>query len=253
MLTLLLWWLGIILECVVLLRMGVNHVYRVYPSFFVYLACVMVSSASGYAVYRFRPTMYPAWYWTGDFVCVLAGYAVVLEILEKALAGYDGPRKLARRVGLLVFVSVVGFTTAQWVMHRGLPSIRSSIEVERDLRLSELALLAFAIVVVSYYGIQIGRNLRGIVLGYGLYVGVVVMDYAARSYLGESFHKVFSVAGGYSYLAALFIWAAALWASHPNPVPKRSAPGDLDYELLAAETRDAVESVRGRLGKVAGR
>lgn len=252
MLTLLLWWLGIALECLILFRLGVTRIYRAYPFFCLYLACVLFSSASGYFVYRSHYSMYKYWYWAWDFVCVLAGYTVVLEILEKSLANYDGPRRLARKVGALMFVSVVVLTTTQWLMEHGLPS-RSSIEVERNLRLSELVLLAFGIALVSYYGISIGRNLRGIVLGYGVYIAAVVIDYAARSFLGDSFHGVFSAVQGYSYLLALVVWAVALWAYHPNPIPKQPIDRGPEYEVLVAETREAMESVRGQLGKLAGR
>lgn len=252
MLTLLLWWLGIALECIILFRVGVTRTYRSYPFFCVYLACVMFSSTSGYLVYKLRPSMYTGWYWAGDFACVLAGYAVVLEILERTLAGYDGPRKLARRAGILAFMSVLGLTTAQWIRERGIPD-HSSIEVERNLRVSELALLAFGIIVLTYYGISVGRNLRGILIGYGFYIGVVVIDYAARAYLGDSFHAVFSAVEGYSYLITLLIWTAALWAYHPNLVPKYPPRGGPEYDLLAAKTKDAMQSVRGQLGKVAGR
>ena len=47
------------------------------------MGCVFASSTSGYIVYEANPPMYRYWYWGWEFVCVLAGYGVVLELLEK--------------------------------------------------------------------------------------------------------------------------------------------------------------------------
>jgi hypothetical protein len=252
MLTLIVWWTTILLESVILVRCIKNRVVKDYPFFAAYLTCVLISSVSGYIVYEVRYSLYQYWYWAWELVCVIAGYGVVLEILERALESYPGPRRLARNVGLFVLASVVGFTTVQWALEHGASSLRTSVEVERNLRSAESVLLAVTLGVVFYYGVPIGKNLKGIALGYGLCVATIVMGNAARSYLGPSFQAVFSAMSAYSYTVSLLIWSLALWSRYPNPRPEASAQLEADYDSLAKWTRTVLGRMRGRLGKAAG-
>jgi hypothetical protein len=249
MATLVLWWGGILLEALIIARMWKNRVLRSYPFFGVYLGCVLFSSSSGYILSIMKPSAYTYWYWGWEFVCVLAGYCVVLELLENALASNAGPRKLARNAALLVFASVVGVTAFQWGVERGLHLISTSIEVERNLRTAELVLLAFIIGVILYYGIPVSRNLKGVLLGYGVVVAVVVMANAAASHSGQSFGTVFSMVRSYSYLAALLIWAGALWSYRSNPVPERPTALAADYDALANWTKGVLAGMRDYVRK----
>lgn len=252
--TLFLWWASLGLELALFARaLKQRKLFRQYPAFFVYLGCVFLSSASGYAVYVFQNPLYRYWYWSWEFVCVIAGYSVVLEIIDKGLVVHEGTRKLLKNLALLGFAAIVGIIGVQSMRLGQSINLRSSVEVERNLRTAEAALLVLIMVTAAYYAIPIGRNLKGIILGYGLCVATIVIGDSTRSYFGESAQGVFSAVRSWSYLASLVIWTAALWAYRPNPVSKYPRQGGPDYELLAAKTKDAVESVRGQLGKVAGR
>jgi len=252
MVTLLLWWAGIFLEALILFRMFKNRVFYNHPFFSIYLACVFLSSASGYILYAVKPSAYRYWYWGWEAVCVLAGYGVAMEILEKALASYNSPRKLARDVALIVFACVVALTTLEWQLGRNSAFVSTSVELERNLRAAELVLLALIISVISYYGIPVGRNLKGILLGYGFVVAVVVMDNALRSYVGPGFQAVFSSIRSYSYMVVLLIWAVTLWSYSPNPVPEQATTLTADYQALTSGTKEALAGMRDYLRQAAG-
>jgi hypothetical protein len=251
-LTLIIWWTTIVLELVILIRAFKTGAFKEYPFFSIYLGCVLLSSASGYAVYKMRPGLYQYWYWTWEFVCVVAGYNVVLELVEKGLASHDGARKLFRNVGLWVFAVIVAFVAVQSMLLRHSNALISSVEVERDLRTAEAFLLAAIMGAIAYYHVPVGRNLKGIVVGYGLCVATVVIAHSIRSYVGASFQDFFSVVRSWSYLASLLIWTFALWSYEANPVSRLTGNSGSDYDVLAMKTREAVESVRGQLGKAAG-
>ncbi|HUJ33306.1 MAG TPA: hypothetical protein VLY23_18640 [Candidatus Acidoferrum sp.] len=229
-----------------------NGVFRAYPVFCSYLSLVLFSSLSGYLLYVYRPSLYRPWYWTFEFTCVLVGYWVVLEIFEKGLARFPGARNLSRSGALIVFAVIVGYTTLQWVRERHSASLLTMVDVERNLRTAETVLLLGFLAIALYFAVPLGRNLKGIALGYGFYVAIEVIDHAARSYFGGSFHAAFSSVRAYSYLASLLIWAVALWACYPNPVSEGDHVPPIDYELLASKTRESLEAARTHLGK-AGR
>src|SRR5580658_5446361 len=112
MLTFIVWWATIVLELAILLRAFKTGAFREFPFFCIYLGCVLLSSASGYVVYSVygeRSPTYQYWYWTWEFVCVIAGYNVVLEVVERGLASHDGARKMARSVALWGFAVIVAY------------------------------------------------------------------------------------------------------------------------------------------------
>jgi hypothetical protein len=247
-----LWAVGIGLEALVLFRAGKSGILGTYPMFCVYLTCILVSDVALLPMYRlFGSAIYTRFYWTKEFVCMLAGYAVVLELIDRGLECYGGPKKLARKAGFGVFAGIVSFTGGEWLVQRRVGLLLTSIEVQRDLRAAELVLLGLVIGLLLYYHIPVGRNLKGIVLGYGLCVATVVMADAFRSYKGQSFQTAFSLLRSYSFFASLLIWTVFLWSYEPNPVPDGPAQLSDDYDALANWTKGALAGLRGQLGKAA--
>jgi len=243
------WGAGISLEAVILFRSFRSRMLASYPLFYAYMACVLLTEISRYLLHEMNSPLWANWYWGTEFLCLLVGYFVIFDILEKTLAPYEAPKKFARNVGLLIFASVVAYTTIQLIAGSRFAPGLTSLEVERNLRGAELILLGGLLLIVANYRIPIGRNLKGMILGYGVYVAVVVMDDATRSYMGKSFQGIFSAVRSYSYFAALLVWTVALWSYQPNPVP--SAPENLngDYRVMVTKTKNALGEVRSHLGK----
>lgn len=247
-----LWAAGIGLESLILFRSAKSPILRTYPRFCVYIACILVSDAALWPVYKMASARtYERFYWAKEFICVIAGYAVVLEILERALDSYDGPKKLARNAALMIFTAIVALTCGEFLLQRRVRFPLTAVEVQRDLRAAELVLLSLIIGLLLYYRIEVGRNLKGIVVGYGLCVATVVIGDAFRSYAGMSFQAAFSVLRSYSFFASLLIWVVFLWSYEPNPVPEHPTQLADDYNALANWTKGALAGMRGHLGKAA--
>jgi hypothetical protein len=249
---LVLWWAGIFFEALLLVRAAKSAILRTYPLFSLYIACTLAGEVTLFVIYKvFSASAYQHAYWTRELICVLAGYCLVMEVLERSLKSYEGPRRLARNAGLVVFASVVGLTTVQWFSERHGRFLRTTVEVERNLRGGELVLLALIIGTVFYYSIPITRNLKGIILGYGFCVATIVMGDAFRSYAGSSFQTIFSYVRSYSYLVSLLIWTVALWSYDAHPASEQITQLAGDYEALANWTRGALVGARGYLRKAA--
>ena len=125
------------------------------------------------------------------------------------------------------------------------------IEFERDLRCVQALFIFGLLAVIFYYAIPIGRNMKGMVMGYGLYIFSSLVSLAVRAYAGPSFTKIWSVAQPLSFDATLVIWLVALWSYCPNPVPDSNIPLEQDYEALATKTRSMIDIVRSYFGKAA--
>jgi hypothetical protein len=243
------WWIGICLESVIIAQGIRAKVFTKYPVFFAYLAFVLASEISRFVIYEKARAVYQGWWWATEFIGVLLGYLLIMQILETALTAYPGARKFARNLGLIVFAGIVLFTTGEWLFQRQISLALTSIEVERNLRGAEAILLCALLGVVAYYGVRIGRNLTGIILGYGMYIALEVMLDASRSHFGHAFQSNFSRIRTYSYLVALIVWMAALWSYSPVTQPEAPLQLESDYQAFAGSTRERIDAMWSYLGR----
>lgn len=237
------WWLGIGLAFCVLLGGYRAKLLFKYPFFYTYAACVFIASILLYFLYHSQLAVasYDNWYWDAEFLTLVAGYGILLEIFNHVLGPYPGAVKFARTTGIVAFGMVVCFA---WLYPRLFPqwSAATSIEFERDLRTAQALFLGGLLVVVSYYRITISRNMKGMIAGYGLYIATSLVSLALRSYAGMAFDAFWKITQPVSYDLSLLIWFVALRSYSPTPVADPGVSLDADYQELAARTRSAVRS-----------
>jgi hypothetical protein len=243
------WCAGISLESLILFRSFRSKMFGSYPLFYAYIVYVLSSEISRLVIYRYRPSLYAHWWWGTQFLSLLVGYFIIFDIFEKSLAAYEGVKRFARIVGIVVFGGVVALTTFQLVARNHFLQGLTSVEVERNLRGAEIILLGGILMLVAYYRIPIGRNLKGIIVGYGAYVATVVMSNAAWSYMGESSRAAISAVQSEIYLAALMVWTVTLWTYRENAVPSKPDELNEDYQMMVAKTKKALHDMRSHLGK----
>src|SRR6516165_11785992 len=187
MLTQMLWWSGNLLEVLLLLRGIQTKWARRFPIFYSYHVLILVESLLIFGLYSWAPRLYPPVYWTCEFVGVLLGSLILLEIYRVALRQYPGTARMARN--LLGFVFAIALAKALVGHSYGAfwwPA-KTYAEVERNLRVVQMfAILALVIVIVAYH-IPRGRHLKGIFAGYGLFVALSVMELTLSTFFGKSF------------------------------------------------------------------
>jgi hypothetical protein len=250
MVTLAVFWVGLCLEIGLILRALHQGLFLRYPTFFSYLSLVALVDLVRYYTYYYNYASYQDVYWPSQFVSLIVGYGVILEILHLTLTRYPGAARLARNLVLLIFFLIfayVGFkalTSPQWT------PATTNAELERDLRAAQVAVLAGILAVIAYFRIPLGKNLKGIISGYGLFLASSVITLALRSYSGSNFDKIWLIAQPFVFLVCLFLWSFTLWSYHPNPLPQ-IAPELSDYSEYSASARTVLQSVRSNLGKVA--
>jgi hypothetical protein len=251
MLSLIIWLTGILLEALSLFRSFHNAAFTKYPFFFAYIA----SSLAGnvlllYVRYKLAPESYPEWYGSVQFVTLILGYGIILEILKHVLSPYPGAEKFARMVGIGVFVGIFCFAVAYPFILGEWSQAGTDVELERDLRTVQAIFLFGLLGVISYYRIAIGKNMKGMILAYGLYIATSLGGLAVRSY-APSFDAAWNIIQPFSYLVSLSIWLSALWSYQPNPVPALAIRLETDYEDLVSRTQTMMGAVRSHFAKAA--
>jgi hypothetical protein len=240
---------GILLESVILCRGFRANLSAKYPLFYSYIACVLIVDVSRDTMYLLGSPSYKTYYWATQFLSLVVGYGVLLEIIRKALEPYAGAERIARISVLAVFAAVFSFVTLQSFASPDWSPATSYGELERDLRAVQVLVLVSILIVVSHYHVTLGRNLKGIIHGYGLYIAGSVISNALRSYAGTPFEGAWRVIQPYAYFVSLSLWTVALWNYSPNPVPEMPPRLETDYESLAQKTRGLLGAMRSYIGR----
>jgi hypothetical protein len=127
--------------------------------------------------------------------------------------------------------------------------IATTMDLERLLRTVQSFAILALVVLFLFYAIPFGRNLRGILLGYGVFVGLSVIQLTFVTDSSSRFHNFWSYASPGSYFIVLGVWMVHLWSYVPNPEPKTAVRLEEQYQRVAAATAQRLREARGYLAK----
>ena len=246
MLSQLILWSSIALELVLLVAGLRGRLAYRFPVFYSYIGFVLLQDFVRFFVYRWNLEIYKSVYWATEFAGLALGSLVVFEICKVSLAAYPGTARMARNALALVFLAAVakGFaTSAGWQLRS------TALEMERALRTVQAAAILALVILFLVYSIPFGRNLRGIMLGYGLFIGERVICLA---FVSQQNHNFWFYAYSASYIAALGLWLGHLWSYQPSPQPNVCVQLENDYQRIAAATQKRLHETQGYLRKAVG-
>jgi len=243
----LIWWSAMALEAIVLLRGVKGRLIRSYPLFYGYIGSVLAIEILRFGCYSFKPGFYANFYWYSEFVVILASYIVILEIYRRSFKNHPGVARLAQGLLLLaLIITVIGVAANTWI--GGFRSWAIAVGLlDCDLRYVEGGLLAVVLFLLGTYRISLGRNLRGLITGYGFLVGMNVMNLVLLSHPGNEFSLLLRRLLPVTYVITLLIWCVALWSPRPDSSPPAENKIERDYQVLAAKTRAILTRVTTRL------
>jgi hypothetical protein len=220
-----------------------------YPVFYSYVAFVLLQDLPRVFAYKFLGEYtYNYVFWTTEFLCVLMGCGIIFEVYRVALLPYPGTARMARSVLALVFVLAVSKGVAN-AMGSSDGWLEANVRaIERALRITEAAAILALVSLFLLYAIPFTRNLRGLLLGYGLFISARIISLPFVPERGQRDFWAYLYSG--CFLLALGIWLAYLWSYSETPVPKPAAAHlENDYQKLAVATRRRLQAARGQLAK----
>lgn len=244
------WWGGLLFEIVLLGRSIRSKLCSVYPIFHLYILFVLSQSFLRLFIYHYQSRLYTYTYWLTEFVGVAIGCAVVFEIYRVALASYPGTARMARRLLALVFVGALAKAIADATNDPRWWAEATTIDIERAMRTVQALAIAALVALFLVYSIPFGRNLKGILLGYGLFIGASVMWFAFAQSGGDRFRYFWSYLNPASYDLALCLWVVYLWSPQHQPEALATVHIEEQYQHVATRTRRRLADARGYLGKV---
>ena len=119
--------------------------------------------------------------------------------------------------------------------------------LERNLRIVQALAILTLVSLFLWYAIPFGKNLKGILFGYGLFIAMSIVQ-LTLSYTWGDIRLFWPYVQPVSYLLVLGLWASALWSAQPVPRGKWATQLEDDYEVLAASTRTQLRRALASLG-----
>lgn len=249
MLSIAIWWVSALFEAALVWRALRARLIERFPVFSAYIVFVLAQTIIRFYVYRWHYSLYTPVYWSAEFLALILGGCVVFEVYRQALKPYPGTAKMARNVLLFLFALALARALNSFLLDPSMAYDVTGLQIERALRLFQAITILALISLFFSYSIPFGRNLRGILLGYSLFVGERVLCLA---FVGETGKGFWFYAYSASYIAALGIWLIHLWAPAPVPHQPVAARLEHDYNVIAAATQQRLKEARVYLRKVGG-
>jgi hypothetical protein len=231
------WWAGIVLEALILARSVKDGLIKRYPFFYTYVAWVLVVSLLRFGCYETQPSAYQAVYWYTELPSVLVGYGVILEIYKRCLANHPGVARLARNALLFLLVATLAKVAVGTLASPFGSLAYGTARLGRDLRYVEVTLWVAMLALFSRYRIPAGRNLKGLIGGYGLFIAMSVVNLALIFQPESRLWPLARQLPSLAYLLTLTIWCAALWSYKPEPAAPPEDQIERDYQVLEARLR----------------
>lgn len=240
------WSSALALEALLLMRGWKCGLLGRYPIFYGYVSFVLIQSLVRFAISELSAEAYRYTYWTTEYLAVAAGCAVVFEVYRIALYSYPGAARIVRTVLMFVFAMAFAKGLANATSLHGWWDEATALGVERLVRTVQgIAIIALVSLFLAY-SIPFGKNLRGILLGYSLFIAGRVICLTFVPAQGRDFW-FYAYSG--SYLVVLSLWLAHLWSYHPVPEAQRRGHLERDYQMLAAATQRRLQETAGFLRK----
>ena len=241
------WWCGDLLLGGLLVLGWWRKLFSRYPSFYLYVACVVSSEVVRHNLDTRASSTYARLWWISEFVTAAFGFCITWEIFTQMLGPYAGARRMARAILRVLFVGVLlkAGIALQAAPFRAL--IPTTVELERDLRAIQALLLVSMIALIVHYALPTGRNIRFMLLGYAIYLGSQVMRLSLPTGSGVLIREAVPVLSGLEYCATLAIWCVGMWSFAPNPVPDLAL--ERDYERISGQTIRAFMRLREHLNQ----
>ena len=250
MLNLAIWIIGNLLEVVLLVRAARARLIRRYPLFYSYILFVLVQSPVRWAFYGHKP-LYAVVYWITEFLGAIIGCGIVFEAYRVGLADYPGTARMAKLALSIVFVIAVA-TALGLASGPGWWATARITDIERALRIVQaLAIIALLLLFWSYR-ISFGKNLGGILGGYGVFVGASVVWLTFVYMGGNEFQHFWFYLKPVSYDLAVGTWVWCLWSYAAVSESHAHVTLEYDYHRIAEATRRRLQETRGHLGKAVG-
>jgi hypothetical protein len=243
-------WLGVFLAASIVLRGLQTRLVGRFSLFYGYMSVVLTVTLVQYITYTYFHGLYALVYWICEFASALVGCAIIFELYRQSLRPFPLLSAIANKVMLFVLALVVARILVGNTFKGTIDPQTIKVALERDLRITQAVFLCGLLLLTTYYSVHLGRNLKGLALGYGIFLGLNIVHLSIRANVGLSFESVWRALQPASFDIALCIWLAFLWSKDPALQQAPSPRLGEDYAQLVAATRKRMAQTEEQLIRI---
>ena len=208
---------------------------KLFPLFYSYLVYLFCSTVAGYVVYWRWPNYHASVYWLSYVLSIVVEFAVLAEISDHIFQPFPIIRNLGRALSIAISLSFGAAYILPTILHS--PTMQMAL-LDFALRASftKAVILVTLFFAARHFGIVLGRNVAGLMIGFSIYIGVNVANFACVERFGNEYASILWIMSPIAYTLCLLVWSVALWKFAPIPRKGSIAPTPgTDSETLGLE------------------
>lgn len=207
---------GLSLAALILWRGKLLHLIGQFPLFYSYVGYGFCGTVFLYLEYRIRPLSYAYAYWLYFLLSIVVEFAVLVEISDHLFQPFPAIRQLGRLLtltiscglGLVYILPTVLYSHGRHDALLGF-ALRAS--------LTKAAIIGALLLAAQRYGLRPGKNVIGLILGFSIYLGVGIANFAAYQFFSHLYHQILWIMSPIAYTLCLAVWLFTLWDFVPVP------------------------------------
>lgn len=208
---------GISLQGLLIWRLWRCRLIELYPYFTAVVIYDTCNSLLLLALILFWRNAYGWAYWTTEVIAVFLRFLVIWEAVRTLFPRESTLRYVAWKflvaVELLVLPAILALWWRQSLLlhfpHRFVPPI-----FEQYVSLIQALLLLTVAMVARYYGVPLGKNMRGLIIGFGLYLTLCALNFASFQII-SGFLPFWQLLSSWNYVGLTALWLWAFWQGDP--------------------------------------
>ena len=218
----LVWYSTTFVGIAVLIRGAWTRQFVRYPFFYCQLSSILILALCSHYLVLFDRPFYTLWYWYTQLLTMAASIVGnALEVLRHVFTESPAARFAAGIRRALFIVATAYVAVALYVLQRARPSV---VLLERDFRTVQVLIWLVVLCGVFYFGLPLGRNIKGIFLGYGAYIAGSLVSLTLRCRFPTALVSVTNFFQLFFLLVGYLIYFFGLWSYTPPPVPAHPIP-----------------------------
>jgi hypothetical protein len=210
---------AIALLSLLLWRFAKNRTWCFYPYLSAFVLYRFLADLALFPIARYKSDWFGSAYWRLETVTLALQFLVNWEFFRGLFRGPSIIQDLTRRIlvivelGVFPAMFVLSWTQTSSLQGLGLPL---SPVVEQYLCLCQASLVLVPAAVTWYYRIPLGRNLRGLGLGFGVFLLVRAANFAGLQAF-RGFGPYWRMLTPLTFISMIAIWLWAFWEYAPAP------------------------------------
>jgi hypothetical protein len=208
---------AVALEVGALILLLRRSLWRVYTLLFVYAIWLLIGNSTILVTFLYFPAIYSNLYWQSDTIDVVLRFLIVWEVFRQIFPKSSRlNRSLSKGLATIAF-GLLLFACATFWSYQHYTAFRSiHLALDRSFGFVQALMILGTLVTARYYGVQCGRNIRGIALAFGGWVSISTANNAVAD-LTNSFLPYWFYLRPLTFVLMMAVWVWALWVYEPNP------------------------------------